>query len=368
MLRTVSTLGEPHGVTEQTMTKPFGVAIVGGSGYGAGETIRLLSLHPEIEVCGVVSRSHVGKPISSVHSHLAGISALSFEASVNLEALRSYRQSAIVLAMPSGLAVPALNELIERGLPDSTKIIDLSGDLRLHDESTHLAFYSEVPFSAQIRSQFVYGLTELGRHDIAKARFVTNPGCLATAAILALAPLTDGHLAKQVVVDAKTGTSGAGREPQASMHHPSRTGDFTAYKTLQHRHEPEILQALGKEFSESHSFMFVPHLIPTSRGIFVTAYGSLTKAISQDEATRRFTEFYKACPFVRMRSTPPRLVDVTGTNFCDLSVVVRGEQIVVMSAIDNLGKGMASQAIQNMNIMFGLPETSGLLLAALGPV
>lgn len=350
------------------MTKPCGVAIVGGSGYGAGETIRLLSLHPDIEVCSVVSRSHVGKPISSVHTHLAGISSSCFEPSVNLETLGSYQHSAILFAMPSGLAVPALNELMERGLPQATKVLDLSGDLRLRDESSHAAFYSEVPFAGPIRSQFVYGLTELSRSDIATARFITNPGCLATAAILGLAPLTKGLLARQVIVDAKTGTSGAGREPQASMHHPSRTGDFTAYKALQHRHEPEILQALGKEFSDAHSLMFVPHLIPTSRGIFVTAYGSLAKALSQEEVTRHFAEFYKTSPFVRLRPTPPRLVDVVGTNFCDISVVVRGDQIVVMSAIDNLGKGMASQAIQNMNLMFGLPETSGLLMAALGPV
>jgi N-acetyl-gamma-glutamyl-phosphate reductase common form len=350
------------------MAKRFGVSIIGGSGYGAGETIRLLTTHPDIEVCGVVSRSHTGKPIASVHSHLMGVSALSFEESVRLEQLCSYEKSAIILAMPSGLAVPTIKDLQARGLSPSVKILDLSGDLRLQDESIHERFYPEVPFAADIREKCVYGLSELARAEIRSAQFITNPGCLATATILALAPLTGGYLEKQIVVDAKTGTSGAGREPQASMHHPSRADDFTAYKVLQHRHEPEIIQALGANFARSHEMSFVPHLIPVSRGIFVTAYATLAKPCSQADMTSRFTDFYKESSGIRMRSSPPRLVDVVGTNFCDISVHVRERHLVVMSAIDNLGKGMASQAIQNLNILFGLPESTGLLSAALGPV
>jgi N-acetyl-gamma-glutamyl-phosphate reductase common form len=349
------------------MTKRFGIAIVGGSGYGAGETIRLLASHPDIETCSVVSRSHVGKPISAVHTHLAGITPLLFEESVNLETLKLYERSAIILAMPSGLAVPTLMELIKRGVPSDTTILDLSGDLRLRDKATHEKFYPEVPFSADERTQFVYGLTELAREGIKSASRITNPGCLATAAILALAPLLQDYLEPQVIVDAKTGTSGAGREPQASMHHPSRAQDFTAYKVLQHRHEPEILQALGESFARSHQMMFVPHLIPASRGIFVTVYGTLTKPLSSADLTARYSDFYAGSPFVRLRTSPPRLVDVVGTNFCDLSVQVRDRQMVVMSTIDNLGKGMASQAVQNLNVRFGLPESTGLLFASLGP-
>lgn len=350
------------------MAKRFGVAIIGGSGYGAGEAIRLLTMHPDIEVSSVISRSHVGKPIASVHSHLAGVSTISFEETVNLEALCSYEKSAIILAMPSGLAVPTIKDLQAKGLPHSVKILDLSGDLRLRDRPTHEKFYQEVPFAQEIRYACVYGLSELARKEIRLAQFITNPGCLATAAILALAPLTEDYLEKHVVVDAKTGTSGAGREPQASMHHPSRADDFTAYKVLQHRHEPEILQALGETFARSHDMSFVPHLIPVPRGIFVTTYATLAKPFSQADITARFTEFYRESYCIRMRNGPPRLVDVVGTNFCDISVHVRERQLVVMSAIDNLGKGMASQAIQNLNILFGLPESEGLLFAALGPV
>lgn len=349
------------------MKKRFGISIVGGSGYGAGEVLRLLSLHPSIEVCGVSSRSHIGKPVTSIHSHLSGICNLPFEEAPSLSALRSYEKSAVILAMPSGLAIPTVERLLAEGLPESTSIVDLSGDLRLTDQKQHEQFYPEVSFSPEIRSQFTYALPEVTRFP-ATTRFITNPGCLATAAIMALAPLRDLELERNVVVDAKTGTSGAGREPQASMHHPSRCPDFTAYKVLAHRHEPEILQALGEKFSQEHSMMFVPHLIPTSRGEFITAYATLKKPVSDAQVREKFVTSYGDSPFVRLRATPPRLVDVVGTNFCDIFFSVRGNQVCVMSSIDNLGKGMAGQAIQNLNIMFGLPQETGLLIAALGPV
>lgn len=349
------------------MAKRFGVALIGGSGYGAGETIRLLATHPEIEVCSVSSRSHVGKPVTSIHTHLASVCQLAFEESPSFDTLKRYEKSAIILAMPSGLAVPTIEKLLAEGLPENTSIIDLSGDLRLTAKEQHEKFYPEVAFSPEMRTQFTYGLPEVTGSP-ATSRFITNPGCLATAAIMALAPLRDLALEKPLIVDAKTGTSGAGREPQASMHHPSRALDFTAYKVLAHRHEPEILQALGDSFSREHSMMFVPHLIPTSRGIFITAYATLKKPESEASLRERFAAFYKDSPFVRFRTTPPRLVDVVGTNFCDICVTVRNEQVVVMASIDNLGKGMAGQAIQNLNINFGLPQSSGLLLASLGPV
>lgn len=350
------------------MRKRFGVAIVGGSGYGAGELLRLLHLHPEIAVSSVSSRSHVGKPVSSIHSHLNSLCELLFEAAPNMASLKTYEKSAIVLTMPSGLAASTMADLLAQGIPENTTVVDLSGDFRLKTREAHEKFYSEAPFAEDIRSRFRYGLPEISRNYATNADFITNPGCLATAAILALAPLATFELDHTIVVDAKTGTSGAGREPQASMHHPSRCHDFTAYKTLSHRHEPEIVQALGEAFSRHHSLMFVPHLLPTSRGCFVSAYATLKKPISDAALSETFRAFYKTSSFIRLRHSPPRLVDVVGTNFCDLSVVVRDRQIVVMSALDNLGKGMAGQAIQNMNIAFGIPAESGLLFSSLGPV
>lgn len=349
------------------MAKRFGVGIIGGSGYGAGELIRMMGHHPEIEVCTVTSRSHAGKSVASVHSHLAGVSDLHFEAAPNLLRLNSYERSVIVLAMPTGQAVPALKALLAEGISTKTAVIDLSGDLRLRDQSQHERFYPEVEYSAELRSRCVYGLSELAHKEIGKATVVANPGCLASAAILALAPLAHTELIGSVVVDAKTGTSGAGREPQASMHHPSRCADFTAYKTLQHRHEPEILQALGPAFQASGRFMFVPHLLPVSRGIFVSAYVTLKSEAAAKELPSMYAQFYSASPFIRFRTSPPRLVDVVGTNFCDISITTRGDQAVIMATLDNLGKGMVGSAIQNMNIMLGLPEATGLLISALGP-
>jgi N-acetyl-gamma-glutamyl-phosphate reductase len=351
------------------INKPYGLVIVGGSGYGAGEVMRLIASHPEIELCCATSRSHAGKSISSVHSHLAGVVDIPFSAEIDLEQLRRYKNgSAIVLAMPSGHALETVRSLEARQLPSRCIVIDLSGDLRLKDPRTHGLFYPEVPFESEIRSRFVYGISELEPAAIQQTTYVTNPGCLATATILALAPLAAAGLKGGVVVDAKTGTSGAGRELQPSMHHPARASDFTAYKVLEHRHEPEILQALGAEFAQSFSFMFVPHLLPCSRGIFVTAYIALESAAAARKASKSFSTFYDQQPFIRMRSTPPRLVDVIGTNFCDISLATRDAQLVVMSAIDNLGKGMAGQAIQNLNLAFGLPQQTGLLVPALGPV
>ena len=350
------------------MTKRFGVAIIGGSGYGAGELIRLLTGHPDIEVCSVVTRSHVGKSVDSIHSHLSGVTSLVFEDKPNIAALTQYERAAIVLAMPSGAAVKAIEELLAQNLPATISIVDLSGDLRLVNEEQHNAFYPEAPFAKDIRALFTYGLPEVTQPRRGAGIHVTNPGCLATAAIMALAPLRAFKLERNIVIDAKTGTSGAGREPQASMHHPSRCADFTAYKTLQHRHEPEILQALGEAFERNHSVMFVPHLIPTSRGIFVSVYANLTSSEDSPSVREAFESFYREAPFVRIRTSPPRLVDVVGTNFCDISVTVRGSQLVVMSAIDNLGKGMAGQAIQNMNCLFRIPQETGLVIGALGPV
>ncbi len=350
------------------MAKPFGVGIIGGSGYGAGELMRLLAAHPDIEVTQVVSRSHVGRPIHAVHTHLQSINSLTFCEAPSFEWCSQYRKAAFILAMPSGLAPKTIQDLLTRGLPENAVVIDLSGDLRLHEESTHTAFYAEVPFAAEVRSQCVYGLSELNHSAVAAARFISNPGCLATAAILALAPIASHTFVGSIVIDAKTGTSGAGREPQASMHHPSRAADFAAYKTLQHRHEPEIAQALGSTFSQTNTTMFIPHLLPVPRGILVTVYGTLPTQVDPAQMQQSFNQFYSRSPFVRFRESSPRLVDVVGTNFCDLHIATRGNQIAIIAALDNLGKGMAGQCIQNLNLMFGLPEPTGLLAAALGPV
>jgi N-acetyl-gamma-glutamyl-phosphate reductase len=271
--------------------------------------------------------------------------------------------------MPAGQAASAIADTLAQELPESVRIIDLSGDFRLSDPDTHRRYYPEVPLAPEVRAACVYALPEITpHHTIAAARYLTNPGCLSTTAIMALAPVRDLTCIGPIVIDAKTGTSGAGREPQASMHHPSRAHDFTAYKVLEHRHEPEILQALGLQFQSRNSVMFVPHLLPVSRGIMVSCYLSLADSAVAAAIPARYRDMYSSSPFVRVRTRPPRLVDVVGTNFCDIQIVVRGSQVVILAATDNLGKGMAGQCIQNLNIIFGLPQETGLLFASPGPV
>ena len=349
------------------------VIIVGGTGYGAGELIKLLLAHPATEIVRVCSRSHVGKEVSAIHSHLATLTELTFsptpthEELVRIHNAGGGADTVVFLALPSGVSSKVASELIGAGLPTGIKIIDLSGDLRLKDEARHAEVYSDVPFFPELRSKFTYLLPDGSAPPSPLPNYLSNPGCLATASILALRPFSSGEYVfkGRTIIDGKTGTSGAGREPSATMHHPTRSNDFTAYKVLSHRHEPEIAQAL---LPWSEPVLFVPHLIPTSRGIFVTVYGELERSATSSELLKHVQSFYAHSPLIRIRSTPPRLVDVIGTSFCDISVKARGKEVVVMTAIDNLGKGMVSTAIQNMNIICSLPSLLGLKSPALGPV
>lgn len=343
------------------------VAILGGTGYGAGELLRLLSSHREATVVSVVSASSPGERMESAHSHLSGYyPGRTFDAALDVGALSEDRPGVIFSALPHAKSAAAITELLARSLPSTTRIIDLSGDLRITDEPTHLAHYPEVAFAPELRSQFVYGLPELNADAIACSRFVANPGCLAAACALAYLPLADLPVVGPVVFDAKTGTSGAGRTPQASMHHPMRHANFEAYKILAHRHEAEIQQSLAARRKAPVETMFVPHLLPVSRGIFATAYAKLEKGQTPEEISTRYRDFYRNAPFIRIREESPSLSNVVGTNHCDLFVTVRGTQVVACAALDNLVKGMAGTAIENMNLMCGIDRAEGLRSPALG--
>lgn len=331
--------------------KKRAVAILGGTGYGAGELLRYLTFHPAVEVTQVISSSSVGERVTKAHPHLSGIyDSLSFTKEIEGNDL------IVFSSLPHGTSSAELLKLQERGVKGH--FIDLSGDLRLRSPELHERFYGEVPFQSEFRAQFSYSIPEIHGE---RQRHISNPGCLATAGALALWPLRQEEFLGSVVLDAKTGTSGAGRSPQASMHHPRRHGNCEAYKVLAHRHEPEIAQTVGVS-----RLMFVPHLLPTSRGILVTLYGTISRAVSRDDMLQLFSAAYGRCPFIRLRDEPSSLNEVVGTNFCDISVFARENQVVVSAALDNLGKGMAGQAIQNMNLLLGLPEETGLLIPALG--
>ena len=346
-------------------------AILGGTGYGAGELLRLLTQHSQTTVVSVTSTSQVGRGVAEVHPHLRGFYKLPMTEAVDYVHVLDADRSVVFCALPhghSGAAADAvLREVDRRGATNRATVIDLSGDLRLRNAGLHRQHYPESADLTDRRAMAVYGLPELKRDSIRTARLIANPGCLASAGILALAPLAD-ELAGPVAIDAKTGSSGSGRELKATTHHPTRHADFRAYKPLAHQHEPEILQALGDPNGSRIAASFVAQSMDCARGIYVTAHATMATPVSTSELQERYRRFYALSPFVRMCDEPPTLQDVVGSNFCDIAVACRDRRIVVMAALDNLIKGMAGTAIQNMNLACGLPEETGLWTPSFRPV
>jgi LysW-gamma-L-alpha-aminoadipyl-6-phosphate/LysW-L-glutamyl-5-phosphate reductase len=348
--------------------KPIHVAILGASGYGAGELLRLLVQHPHATVVSVTSTTHAGEPVHAVHPHLRGFYDLVIAKEIDRPRFLDAEWAVLFSALPHGVSGTALDGLLGELRGPQVKAIDLSGDLRLKDAAAHQRAYPNSPLLPLRRANFEYGVPELNRQRILAADCVANPGCLATAAILAAAPLVDAGFRGPLVIDAKTGSSGAGRVPKETTHHPTRHADFRAYKPLDHQHEPEILQALGDPLGQRIELSFVPQSMAVSRGIFATVHVTTETPVDGKTLARRYEEFYAASPFVRLVPGSPTLEDVVGSNFCDIGIAARGRQVVVMSAIDNLIKGMAGTAIQNMNLMCGLSETTGLWMPSLRPV
>lgn len=347
----------------------IGVAVIGGTGYGAGELLRLFTMHDKIELVSCVSSSVAGEEIAKHHPHLNGFyPGVCFSSEIDFDKLSSFKKSVVFSALPhntsSNIISSIFSELEKRGI----KLVDLSGDFRLENLELHKYYYPDSLSDKELRKKFVYGLPELNKEKIKSANYVANVGCLASACSLAVLPININEISSSVVFDAKTGSSGAGKGPSASLHHPQRASEFNAYKVLEHRHEPEILQTLGDAKGEILKTFFVPHLIPVSRGIYVTAYLELKKEESREDLFKRYESYYKDSPFIRLVKDTPKLGNVVGTNFCDISIVVRKKQVVLLLALDNLVKGAAGVAIENMNLMCGLEQTHGLMQPALGPV
>ena len=344
----------------------IGVAILGGTGFGAGELLRILANHQNATVVAATSRSMAGQSISSAHPHLASIYEYSFKSEIAGHSFDGFDHQVIFSALPHGESGKAIQE-VSRQFPRA-KIIDLSGDLRLKDKEAHAKHYEMSPELPELRSQAVYGLPEVNRSAIEFANLVSNPGCLATAAILALLPLVTVKV-KSIHLNLATGSSGSGKEPKASTLHPIRHANFLAYKVLNHQHTPEVIQCLNQASGSFQDIPFVAHSLPISRGILCTAFIDLAYSAVQSEIEEEFEQTYKGHPFVRIKgSAPAEIENVVGSNFCDISVTVKADQLVVHAAIDNLVKGMAGQAIQNMNLMTGLNETTGLWTGAWRPV
>lgn len=338
------------------------VGIFGGSGYGGSELLRILLLHPNAEIVFATANDHTGKVVSDVHRNLLGLTDLRFVSTpADLNGLGEI--DIAFFALPHGQALALVPKL-----PRSVKVVDLSGDFRIDDLDVFKKYYKLEHPEMALQAKFIYGLTETNRDAISSAQFVSNPGCFATATSLALTPFVkSGLLTGKVIVDAKTGSSGSGAKAAANTHHPQRMNSFYAYKPFTHQHVPEIVQHLKSVGEFGNELIFMTHSMPVSRGIFASCYLETTKALTNAEAETLVGEFYKESFFVRILDRSPDVNWVKNTNFCDISVHTDGKQVVVFSAIDNLIKGAAGQAVQNMNLMFGLDDKTGLIFTGSNP-
>lgn len=342
--------------------KKIRIAIFGGSGYGGSELLRILLFHPNAEIVFVTANEQAGKAISDVHRNLLSLTDLRFTTA--LEAANHLGEIDLAFAaLPHGQAL----ELVPI-LPETVKVVDLSGDFRIDDPQVFANYYHLEQTAIDLQKKFVYGLTETNRERIKTAQYIANPGCFATAAVMALAPMVkSGLLTGKIIVDAKTGSSGSGAKAAANTHHPQRTNSFYAYKPFTHQHLPEIKQHLGQVATFENELVFMTHSLPVSRGVFASCYLETRANMTNEDLEHLYRDFYNGSSFVRLVAGSPDINWVKNTNFCDIAVHSNGRQIAVFSAIDNLIKGAAGQAVQNMNLMFGLDERTGLVFAGGNP-
>ncbi len=335
------------------------IAILGASGYSGGELLRLLGGRDDVLVHRAIARSSAGEPVSRLHPHLAGQCDLLLEP-LDLDLLGDVDLA--FLALPSGEGMHLVPELRRR----VGKVIDLGGDFRLQDTRLYEQFYEKPHSAPDVLKEAVYGLPEVNADGVRRANLVANPGCYPTSAILGLWPALAHDLIEDsgIVITAISGVSGAGRSASAELSFCEVNENIRAYRIGQHQHIPEIESVLSEVTGRPVSLSFVPHLAPLQRGIYTTIHARLRRPCGEKEARELYVEAYRHAPFVRITERIPQLRAVIGTNYCDLGVYPdpRTNQLIVVSALDNLIKGAAGQAIQNMNLMFGFPEETGLCL------
>ncbi len=333
------------------------VGIVGATGYTALELIKLLLRHPEVQLVALTSRQEGNPHVSTVHRQLSGRLDLTLQ---NLEVEQLAETCDCVFScLPHGASAEAVADLLDAGL----HVVDFSADYRLSDVELYQQWYEVQHPDPDRVGQVPYGLPEWFRDPIREASLVANPGCYPTSAILALAPLLKEQLIEDedLIVDSKSGVSGAGRTPKLTTHFPECNESVSAYNVGYHRHTPEIEQVLSRVTGRSQRIVFTPHLIPMDRGILTTAYGHRREGVTETQLMDALRQTYAHCPFVRVVEHLPSTKDTAFTNYCDISVRAVGERAVVVSTIDNLVKGASGAAVQNMNLMFGFPETTALL-------
>ncbi|HHN81334.1 MAG TPA: N-acetyl-gamma-glutamyl-phosphate reductase [Methanomicrobia archaeon] len=348
-------------MTDDTTT-PISASVIGATGYLGGEVIRLLANHPHVEIASLTSQSQAGRPIHSFHPTLRGVVNKEFE---DYTAERIAEVSDVVFcAVPHGAAFTVVKELFDIR-PDLT-IIDLSADFRLRDVDTYQSWYNTEHTASSLIKEAIYGLCEHYREDIAQARLIANPGCYPTSALLALIPLVKRGLISTdgIVVDSKSALSGAGRKLSHQSHYAHCNESIMAYAVGAHRHTPEIEQEVGLRAHGDVALNFTPHLTPMNRGILSTIYASAADGTSTAALRQAYDEDYGDEYFVRFleEGAWPETRSVRATNFCDLQCTLdpRTGRVIIVSAIDNLVKGGAGQAIQNLNIIKGFDERAGL--------
>ena len=340
------------------------IGIIGATGYTGSELVRIITNHPNVEITMITSESRAGELFSDVHPFLQGIASQKL---VSINEIDNYELDLVFLALPHGVSM----DFVKRFEDKSFKIIDLSGDFRLNSKEIYEEWYKIDHIYPEGIKNAVFGSPELFFDEIKEARLIANPGCFPTTAILGLAPLLADKLINTdtIIVDSKTGVTGAGIKAKSVNMYSNVNDNFKAYGLKKHRHTIEIQGILNRVSGKETLIQFTPHLLPVDRGILSTIYVRPTEKIDQKKLNDLYASFYENAPFVRLREQEPAIKDVRGSNYCDLFVTYdeRTNMVIVISVIDNLIKGAAGQAIQNMNIMFGFEETSGLNLIPLNP-
>lgn len=336
----------------------YRIGIIGGTGYTGSELSRILCRHPDVELAALTSRSNAGKKVSDISTFLKGYTDIEFTEKIS----DTKDLDLVMVATPRGVAMEEVPGLIEQGI----KCIDLSGDYRLKDPKVYEEWYGKEHTDTEHLSDAVFGLPEFFRKDIKGADLVANPGCYATSAILAIAPLMkSGLVHPDVFVDGKSGTSGAGMKPSERLHHPTCGESVIPYSVGTHRHTPEIDMAVEMFAGTACDVMFVPHLIPIVRGIISSCYFRATREVVQEDIDAVYEAAYGKEHFVHYVSEPS-IRAVVGSNHAQVGSKVLNGRIVGFGVLDNLVKGAAGQAVQNMNLMLGLDEVAGLDFPGLG--
>lgn len=333
------------------------IGIIGATGYTGSELVRILINHPQVDISIITSESKAGKKFSDVHPFFTGIADYELASADKID---DYDLDLVFLALPHGVSM----DFVKRFRDKSFKIVDLSGDFRLASREIYEEWYEKDHTYPEGFGMAAFGLPELYTDDIREKRLVANPGCFPTGAILGLAPLIKNKQARPsgIIIDSKTAVTGAGIKASAVTHFSNVNDNFKAYGLKRHRHTIEIEGILSRLSTDNVTVQFTPHLLPIDRGILSTIYVQPEGKVTEDELRGLYEQFYTDAPFVRVRKAAPAVKDVRGTNYCDIYPTYdqRTNTIIIITAIDNLVKGAAGQAVQNMNILFGIDESTGL--------